>query len=86
MIRLSHSQLVAIIYSSDPIGLYEDTLESMRNQSALSANDNGVLKACIDQSLVDMFDADDDGFSDEFIEEDYRDPFFDDHNVQDFPL
>jgi len=86
MIRLSHDQLVQCIYSCDPIGEYEGILESMRNQSALSANDNGVLNACIDQSLVDMFDADDDGFSDEFVEEDYRDPFFDDHNVQDFPL
>lgn len=87
MIRLSHDQLVACIYSCDPIGEYEAILESLRNQSALTGDQSGLLEQCIDESLIEMFNAEDDGFSDTFVEEDYRDPFFEDHyenNIDDW--
>lgn len=79
MIRLTYSQLVQCIYSSDPIGEYESTLESLRNQSALTGGDNKLLSQCINETMVNLFDAEDDGFSDSFEDEDYHDPFFDDH-------
>ena len=86
MIRLTPKQLVDIIYSSDPIGLYESILESLRGQSELVDDENGALDDAINESLINMFDSEDDGFSDDWIEEDYRDSFFDDHEIDDFPL
>jgi len=79
MIKLSHDQLVACVFSCDPIGSYEATLESLRNQKCLTAHDNSILSQCIDESLVNLFDAEDQCFSDEWVEEDYRDPFFEDY-------
>lgn len=84
MIRLTHDQLVECIYSSDPIGEYESILESLRTMDELTACPDSLLNQCIDESLIGMFNAEDDGFSDEFIEEDYKDPFFDDHYVEDY--
>lgn len=79
MIRLSGDQLIKCIYSCDPIGEYESILESLRNQSDLNVDENRTLSRCINESLIDMFDAEDEGFSDTFVEEDYPDPFNDDH-------
>ena len=79
MIKLTYDQLVQCIYSSDPVSLYEETLESLRNQKCLTAHDNSILSQSINETMVNLFDAEDDGFSDDWVEEDYRDPFFDDH-------
>ena len=86
MIRLTYTQFIDCIYSSDPIGEYESILESLRGNRELTGDNSELLDQCITESLVEFFNSEDDGFSDDFIEEDYRDPFFDDHNVQDFPL
>ena len=86
MIKLNYEQFIECIYSSDPIGSYEAILESLRVNRSILSDDSELLDKCIDQSLIDMFNSEDQGFSDEWIEEDYRDSFFDDHEVGDFPL
>ena len=86
MIRLTYQQFIDCIYSSDPIGEYESILESLRGNREITGDNSELLDQCINESLVELFDSEDDGFSNDFIEEDYRDPFFDDHNVQDFPI
>ena len=86
MIRLTYQQFIDCIYSSDPIGEYESILESLRGNREITGDNSELLDQCINESLVELFDSEDDGFSNDFIEEDYRDPFFDDQEIGDFPI